>query len=116
MRIVWLLIVILVIAWTLFNNLMGGLGVKSAVQASQLADQTSATMLILIAITLAFWFVADERPEAAKSADAEPAVRPSAPASAPADEPVLTKPCRACGKAIHRDAVSCRYCGIAQPN
>lgn len=61
MRILWLIIVLLVVGYTLLDGLAALVGVKSAIQMSQLYDGISATMLTLIALTLAFWFVADRR-------------------------------------------------------
>lgn len=59
MRVAWLVIVVLVVGFSILNDVMST--ATSALQASQVANQTSARMLIVIALTLAFWFVGSER-------------------------------------------------------
>lgn len=122
MRILWLVCVVLVVAYSVFVDFTST--AQSAVQASQLANQTTARMLILIALTLAFWFVAAKRETQPGTAnDTAEQERPAAgPATATAPSGMTIQPladdkiCPECGKTLPGDAVRCRYCGVVQPN
>jgi len=101
MRTVWLIIVVVIVAGAL---LFGGANPFG----------TQPVLLAVIALTLAFWFVADgdrhileQRAQQQRDARAVPPPKgvPNAPES---------QPCRQCGKFIARDAATCRHCGAPQ--
>jgi hypothetical protein len=61
MRATWSLFVVFVVTGAMLDACMGIGGAKSAMQASQLYDRASMTILGVIALTLAFWFTASSR-------------------------------------------------------
>ncbi|MFH1605413.1 MAG: hypothetical protein ABIH03_16075 [Pseudomonadota bacterium] len=58
MRIAWAVIVVLVVGGGWLSAQFNLVGAQSAMQASQVYDGASMTFLAIIALTLAFWFVA----------------------------------------------------------
>lgn len=69
MRIAWFVVVVLIVAYTLFNVNMNVAGVKSAAQASQLYDEASMWLLAVIAVTLAWQLAFGRQQQSAARGD-----------------------------------------------